>query len=334
MTLSLASNSGFAVFPGEIRDMIFSYIAIAAKVGINPRSNHNLQIFSTDISYHQCIEMFHEWAPRSHVAKEACEVIWSSATFSHNYYFEIMTIDDPNADLCLSTPNLGTWQLRNVGKAIELRKCVQKVRSDTYFHHKENNAETLLNYKQGISRLLQLPHLRQVELVINYPNPDAYFQGMAVVESILGACKEIRNRVGTGFKIKLRRSRIANNHMPPLCSHDAMHFMPWRWRRLGHYDISWMLNKPSHADRKHVRNGTALANEIIRVLIADGVDPNSPRTLLEELRDAASLLPQFEKYFRMMEAWEPWTGIEESYWLRLKEKRRIKEWVKLWPGGI
>lgn len=44
-----------------------------------------------------------------------------------------------------------------------------------------------------------------------------------------------------------------------------------------------------------VQEGLATADERIRVLIADGVDPNGERTLLQQLRDASSFLPQYKE---------------------------------------
>lgn len=81
-----------------------------------------------------------------------------------------------------------------------------------------------------------------------------------------------------------------------------------------------MWDPPTWTHRERVRGGIATANERIRVLIADGVDPNGERTLLQELRDAGSFLPQNKIEVARMTAWEPWTGVNESDWLSLRER--------------
>ena len=58
---------------------------------------------------------------------------------------------------------------------------------------------------------------------------------------------------------------------------------------------------------------------MIRVFIADGVDANGDRSLLDELRHVASRLPQRIQEIGSIDVWGPWMGIDETEWEYNKE---------------
>ena len=169
----------------------------------------------------------------------------------------------------------------------------------------ENDAKSLLRLEKELSRLHGFPHIRQVIIGVGTDREcDAYFESMAVVETISDACKHFRGRLGAGLIVELSRDWPSD-----LGNFDYLEA----------YDISWMWVKPNQSHRQRVQDGLATADEKIRVLIADGVDPASEHSLLEELRSAASFLPQLKDDILDMDVWEPWTGISESNWSWIKE---------------
>lgn len=312
MVLRPDSSSDFASFPREIRDTVFSCIASAARVDIDYHDNYYLLPYEGADDFAECIELLHEWAPRSYIAKGACEEIWSSGTFNHGWYFESEIVIDPRATLFVRTIQGKTVLKESVGTPIDLRKCVREIRLYTnpnpydLANPSEIDNASLLKLKQELSQLGQFPHLRRVQLGLWIPQTcDAYFEGMTIVESISDACKELRKRIGAGLNIILLR---------------AWPYDIGKFEYMDDYDISWMWDTPTQGHRERVREGLATADERIGVLIADGVEQKGERTLLEELRDAGSLLPQLNEEIVKMEVWKRWTGIDESEWLRIKER--------------
>ena len=315
------ATTGFAAFPRETRDMVFSYIATAAELRIDYHDNHKLQ---TNHEYDECIEMLHEWAPKSYIAKGACEALWSSSLFHHGWEFESEIIIDPHAPLYLYT---GIKSTKCLGTPIDLRECVQEIKLETlpasydlanhYLYDLakpiEDDGKSLLKLKHELSQLRQFPHLRRVEVQIWIPSEcDAYFEGMRIVESISNACAELKTRIGPGLDIWLARSA----RVWPDTEFDWEEGEEREY--LGESHISWMWDKPSQTHRERVKEGLATADERIRVLIADGVDPGGEYSLLEELRQAGSFLPQYKDDVVEMEVFKPWMGISESYWQWIK----------------
>ncbi|KAM0798528.1 hypothetical protein BDR22DRAFT_378095 [Usnea florida] len=317
--------SGFAALPREIRDLVFSYVASAAHLFIDYHDNYLLHTGSKE--YVQCIKVLHDWAARSYIAKGACEVLWSSDHFNfsynifnnrgynHGWYSDTYTIIDPHHTLYLEYYKDGEFINKAVGNPVDLSMCVTKLCLYTnpnpcnLADPADYDTESLLKLKQELSQLHQFPRLRRLDIEISIPQAsDAYHQGMTVVESISDACKEIKARIGTGLTISLMRA----------WPYDINEF-----EYIEEYDISWMWEEPNQMHRERVREWVATADEGIRVLIADGVDVKGEYTLLEELRYAASYLPQTKDEVVQMDVWEPWTGIKEQYWQTLKEEWRM-----------
>lgn len=312
--------SGFAAFPREIRDLVFSYIASAAEVHIDYHDNYWLHIRSDD--YAPCIQMLHDWAPRSYIARGACEVLWSSDNHIHGWWgfnnvrdFDTDTIIDPHHALYIKDRDWPEHK-RPVGIPVDLTMCVTKLwlsaRTSPYdlADPEESDMEDLLRLKQDFSQLHQFPRLRRLLIEIWIPQEsDAYLRGMTVVESISDACKELRARLGTGLEVFLSREY----------GYDLEGF-----KYLEILDISWMWEEPNQMQRERVRERVATADEWIRVLIADGVEAEGKckYNLLEQLRYRASSLPQTKDEVVKMDVWEPWTGTTEKEWQKLKEEWR------------
>ena len=315
------STTGFAAFPREIRDMIFLNIAAAAEVEVDLFDNYHLR-FPTPNTYTDCILMLHEWAPESHIAKAACEMLWSYGTFSHGH-FDSDVIIDPRKTLYLGSP---LEDRKAVGTPIDLRECVRDLQLYTRPNPPSNDksqeylTQTPLKLKQELSELHQFPHLRRVYIQIYIrQNCDAYFAPMAIVESISGACKELIARIGKGLRVSL--SRDSGYHIS-------------NFKYITDPDITWMWKAPSREERDYVEQGVATVDQRIRVLIADGVGSKAKRTLLEELRDACKALPQEKDEIKAMESWEPCMGVSEDefehikkYWTEYKGQNRDR-----WSG--
>lgn len=166
------SPTGFAAFPREIRDMIFSYIASAAELRIDTHDNYKLRKNLGNHEFDECIEMLHEWAPKSYIAKGACEALWSNCTFNHGWDFESQTIIDPNAPLFLHP---GIKSTKSLGTPIDLRECVQEIKLETNrklydsANPTEDDIKSLLKLKQELSQLRRFPHLCRVDVQIWIP---------------------------------------------------------------------------------------------------------------------------------------------------------------------
>ena len=305
------STTGFAALPREIRDMIFWNIASSAEITVDSHDSYYLllpQYWERGNDYTDCIIMLHEWAPKSYIAKAACEVLWSYGTFHHGWYFKSEAIIDPRETLYIQT---GLSERKSVGTPIDLRECVRDLQLYTnpmphsYAEPTELDTQSLLKLQRELSQLHEFPHLRRVHLEIWLEQEcDAYSEGMAIVESILEAFKELRARIGTGLLISLCRT----------WPYDLEKF-----KYIEQTNIEWMWKPPSREERNRVEQGVATTDQWIRVLIADGVGPKAEYTLLEELLYACETLPQEKDELAAMESWEPWTGISEDEFKDIKE---------------
>ena len=306
------TTTTFAAFPREIRDMIFTNIASAAEIWLDHHDSYHLRLGQYswgDNDYTQCITTLHEWAPKSYIAKAACEVFWSYGTFRHGWHFTPKPIVDPRETLYIETDESAR---KPVGTPVDLRQCVQTLHLHSnpdplcYAQPRHFDPQSLSKLKRELAQLHDFPRLRRVHLEIWIGREcDAYFEGMAIVESILEPCKELRARIGTGLKITLCRAW-------PL---DVETF-----EFLQEMDVTWMWEAPGREDRECVEEGRATWGQYIRVLVADGVGSEAEFTLLEELRYAGGALPQEKEEILEMEAWEPWMGISEDEFRGIKER--------------
>ena len=312
------SKTTFADFPREIRDIIFLNIASAAELWLDRHgSHHHLRIGLycwRDTGYNQCITVLHEWAPKSYIAKAACEVFWCHAA-SYEVSWPPETVIDPQEPLYIDTEEKDESRL--IGTPIDLRECIQKIqlRTETdaisYADPTDKDTQSLRKFKRELAQLHAFPRLRQVELEIWISlESDAYHEGMTVVAAIAGLCNELRDRIKSGLKsglkVTLRRD----------WQYDCNNF-----RLLEDMDISWMWEPPSQEDRLCVEEDPDRATweQYIRVRIADGVGPEAEYSLLEELRWAGEALPQEKDEIRGMKKWVPWMGIDEDKFANIKE---------------
>lgn len=201
--------------------------------------------------------------------------------------------------------------MKPVGTPIDLRDCAQKIELYTNPNPQSlarsagHDRESFFKLTQKLPQLDDFRHLRKVELAISIPQEcDAYFEAVTVIVSISEACKKLKARIGTGLKVTL----------PRIGPYDV-----GRSKYIDEYDVSWMWTQPSSKHEDRVRDGTATAQEMIRVFIADGVDTDGGYTLLDELRYAASGLPQREQEICSIDVWGPWIGIDETEWRYIKE---------------
>ena len=157
------SKTGFATFPREIRDMIFLNIASAAGIYLNYHDNYYLQLKQHDSrsnDYIECIMMLHEWAPKSYIAKAACEVLWSYGTFHHGWYVDSEAIIDPRETLYVQTYK---WEKTPLGTPIDLKECVRDLHLYTnpnpysYAEPKDDDIQSLLMLKRELSQLHLFP---------------------------------------------------------------------------------------------------------------------------------------------------------------------------------
>ena len=198
MTRRPTPTSGFAAFPREIRDMVFSCIASAAGLDVHYYEKYCLYQDAVHEDFAQCIDMLYEWAPRSYIAKGACEVLWPGRNFRHGFHSDSDIIINPDTSIYLSKRAGKGWVRRSVDTAIELRQSVQKIRLYTnpfrYLHGDPADGDTMsVLLKQELFQLSKLPHLRQVELEIWLPHRfEVYFHAMTYLERIYDTCKDLR----------------------------------------------------------------------------------------------------------------------------------------------
>ena len=292
--------------------MIFLNVASAAKPCLRPSDNYNLLLNGPwgDKAYTQCITLLHKWAPKFYFAKAACEVFWSHATFCHGWYSDTEAIIDPREALHIE---ISDDEIKPVRTFIDLKQCVRKLELYTnpnpvsFATPTDNDTQSLLKLQRQLAQLHDFPRLRHVELEIWINTEcDAYFEGMTVVESIAGACKELRARIGDRLKVVLHRA----------WPYDVNAF-----KLLEETDISWMWKPPSREDRQCVEDGVETWEQWIRCLIADGVGPEAEYSLLEELRYAGEWLPQEKEEIAAMEYWEPWLGLSEEKFGEIKKEK-------------
>ena len=88
---------------------------------------------------------------------------------------------------------------------------------------------------------------------------------------------------------------------------------------IGRHNISWMWDLPCYVPRESSTRELNDVEEHIKSLIVDGTDLDGGNTLLEELRAAASRLPQKKKGIIRMKEWTVGFGISKEEWVWLKE---------------
>lgn len=325
MALSQTSNSGFAGLPREIRDRVFAEVASAAGVRIDINCT-SYAVLKVRKEYTGCIKMLHEWASRSHVAKAACEELWtcSSSTCTWSSFSDVIT--RPNIPLCLDSREErgGGSELIHLETLINPRDCLRELElevdlelDDPSYRNFEDQ-DNLYNLGQELAKLARFPRLRKLRIDVPIPTEcDAYHEGMIFVESLSQPCRELRRRLRTNFSVTLNRDRWMT--CESLDEDDL----------IDHCEIGWMWDPPTHVPRASITAGLSDVEEDIRALIGDIADANEQSTSLQNLRAAAAKLPRRKEEILQMREWSVGCGlsIEEWHWLRIWEANKPKdEW--------
>ena len=302
MAISGNPTYNFVTLPREIRDMVFTHVASAADVKIEYYDTFNLYIGGVK-GYTDCIIMLHEWATKSHVARAACEELWSRGPFRCEWHSWSNFIIDANAHPELHLRCETRRKSISLGTPIDPRRYIRDVELeidlplDSPSYPNIAQKEDLYQLGRALSKLPMLPRLRQVGIDICIPHEyNAYFHGMTLVESLSTPCRQLRRQLGMGFNISLTRDR----------AHD------FGTEFIGRHDISWMWDLPCYVPRESATRELNDVEEHIKALLVDGVDRNEGKTLLEELRAAASRLPQKKKGIVRMKNWAVGFGISKE----------------------
>ena len=131
MALCPNPSGGFAALPREIRNMICEQIASAA--GIHVHLYHSNGIYLADEGYVMCIEMLHEWAPRSSMAKAVYEEILSATPFTRQWILASEPVIDLTIPLILGG-YIGGMDVTS-GTLIDIRDCVRDLELDIRYYH-------------------------------------------------------------------------------------------------------------------------------------------------------------------------------------------------------
>lgn len=288
----MAAGLLFTYLPREIRDIVYGHLF-----------NHQDHIVGYDRRYYivSCgnkaldnfLIMIHEKAFDSSVAREMCAAFWVVKFSQHT--LEISWLDLPE----LLNPGLVT-RLETTEResqtllygiypgvpvplmtSISLKDFV----TDLEININDDRMGRMSNEKDfcGLTKrlpdVLRFPHLRRAELNLWVPrNCDCYSEVMPLVEAISHTCRKLRRTIGTNLSVWIMRN----------WPHDCSTF------RFMDHDISWMWEVPGQGVRmiRGIRPATA-AEDRIRTLMSMDFRPMDLKiSVVQELRDAASLFPQ------------------------------------------
>ena len=285
MALSGNPTCSFTTLPREIRDMVFAHVSSAAGIKVDYCDTFNLYIGDVE-GFADCIIMLHEWATKSIVARAACEELWGRGPFRCEWHSWSHLIIDANAHPDLHLRCEARRKSISLGNPIDPRRYIRDVELeidlplDNPSYPNPTQKENIYKLGRELWKLPMLPRLRRVGIDICIPQEyNAYYHGMTLVESLSKPCQQLRRQLGMGFNITLTRDR----------GHD------FETEFIGRHNISWMWDLPCYVPRESATRELNDVEEHIKALIVDGVDRNRGKTLLEELRAAASRLPQKKK---------------------------------------
>lgn len=314
MALCPNFSGGFAALPREIRDMIYERIAFAAGISVTLCGQHSWRIF--DEEFAGCMEMLHEWAPKSSVAKAAFKGILSAANYRGHWTSESEIVFDATTPLFMARHYFDRSMDILSGISIDLGNCVRKIHLNVEMsrhlpsYADKKDQENLVKLERELSQLCQLPRLRRFSLTVWMPSyGDAYYRPMLFFERMSSAIKQLKKRVDGNIYVSISRDFFYDTEKTSF---------------IDPYNVSWMWDPPSFANAKHAKTELAAVEERIKRLITDGVDPTEDLTLVEELHAAANMLPQDKNDIVGMDDWSVGTGITEEKWLAIRKtwKRR------------
>lgn len=319
-------SSGFAGFPREIRDMVFAELASAAELSCSSVDDASavklggssfdktLRIQCDEGEYGGCIKMLHDWASRSHIAKEACEELWAHCPFRGKWDPKSGVIIGPEPLLYLEyyDNERRTSEIVPLGATIkpcnllrEIRLKVYPALDDSYYSNPQDQPN-LHRLDQELAKLARFPRLHKLRMKVLIPRAcDPYHKGMVVVESLSQSCRSLRRRLGMRFNFILIRER------------------PMSWIRdelMNKYNVGWMWDPPTSAPRASIPERLSDVEEHIRALMAK---PKKNSILLRKLRAAAAKLPRNKKEILQMKEWSAGTGLSMQDWLWFKWFREV-----------
>ena len=287
--------------------MICKQIASDAGIRVNLYDHYLMEV--ADKEFLGCLKMLYEWTPRSSMAQEVYEEILMGAQFIRQWILE------PGSIVCSTMPLIMGGYGPIIGmefsprSIIDLRYCVRDIELDIKYYRlndRDENPTDLSSVELGLTQLSQLPNLRRVKLTIwILPYTDAYHGPMLLFGSISSAITQLKKRVGDNLSISIQR---------PFLKNPSIFF--------GSYDIDWMWDPPSLMSEENAKTSLTDVEERIKSLIADGVDPYKASGLVDDLRAAASMLPEHKDAILKMDDWSVGSGITKEKWLEVRRTWR------------
>ena len=290
----MTPSEGFAALPREIRDMIFVQIASAAGLSVTLQDSYILET-TNDRAFSNCIITLCEWAPRSSVAKAACEAMVATARLWCGSFSVARRIVYPKNAVFEKDLGFKVGVDLPLGSFIDVRSNVRRIMLSTSVFecrgsHPDNKKEQedLSTLIHNLTQLSQCPRLRHLEFKIfmkmcTSDNPDAWDEAIPFVARLSSAIKELRKQMGEKYLSIILEEQIVQ------LSEGKLIFPS--------HDITWMWDPPTSpiTERETTTNSSlGAAKERIRALIAaEGVDQSEKKsTLQEELRAIAEQLRQ------------------------------------------
>lgn len=293
---NLAINLRFATclasLPREVRDIVYVYVFsnTAYTVGFGRRyyvvssGNKDLDTF---------LIMIHEEAIRSRVARELCQAFWSVKFSEHSLDISWEQLPDllnpglvttlETTDRILPRSPYGTQPTIRIPliTTITPRKFVSDLEINVNDNKELNISDKndLRKLTRRLAALLLFPGLRCVEINLWVPRDcDCYWEAMPLIESISSICKLLRSRIRRNLSVWIMRNWPHHRSTFQIMDHD----------------VSWMWEQPGQEVRmlNGVRPPTGAEDRVRTLLSNDVPRKESEKTLLEQLRDAASSLPQ------------------------------------------
>lgn len=291
--LQLATR--IASLPREVRDMVYQYmftdidytVGFGVRYYISSPGNRRMDAL---------LVLIHEEALRSRIARELCQTFWLMKFSQHTLdinWEQIPDLLNPGLLTTIETshhgsettpygaqptvriPLITTIRPRDFITGIEIN-----INDNKELRLNRSKPRDLRNLSARMLALLELPRLRRGEINLWVPRDcDCYRAAMPVIESISNTCAILRDRHGNNLSVWIMRDWPHHRSTFKFIDHD----------------ISWMWEPPGCAVRmiSGTRRPTA-AEDRIRTLIMDIRVPRkcSEKSLLKELQEAASSLPQ------------------------------------------
>lgn len=291
-TSSTAAGLIFTSLPREVRDIVYGHLF-----------NHQDHIIGYDRRYYatSCgnkaldnfLIMIHDKAFDSWVAREMCEAFWFAKFSQHTLdisWLDLPKLLNPGLVTRLETTEREPQTLLYgiyPGAPVPLITPIspKDFVTDLEININEDKVTRMFNEKdlceltKRLPAVLRFPRLRRAEINLWVPrNCNCYWEVMPLVEAISHTCRALRRTIGINLNVWIMRNWT--------CDFSTFRSMD--------HDISWMWEVPGQEVRmiRGVRPATA-AEDRIRTLMSMEFRPMGLKlSVVQELRDAASLFPQ------------------------------------------